>query len=750
HVIPLCEKYGIEIELTAPYTPQLNGVAERGFAVVKMRAMAMLEKAGLTDKMKDKLWAEAVNTATYISNIVPTSANEDSKCPDEVFYGEQPKGYKYLHPFGQVGYVTKRGKHIKKFERRSTKMIMVGYALTSARDTYRLYNPSTNSVIESRDVSWADWHGSKQSDNPTTDMEAFREIKLKTNDLSGEDGNEDGVGIGDEIIQLDEENFQPKVHTPPAAAPSPSPPSTPTNQPTGNDNKRATPIQEVPRVEEAQVEGENLNPAFDAVASPDSIPSPGPYLSSPTESELNLSSDSERAMFANNRFAAFMREHDEEANREDMQDVVEKIHKAYVAVHHKDEDDDTPRTYEEAVNGPDKEEWQKAIKKEVDQFRRLGVFEFKCQKRVKELMKIHGKKAIKAKWLFKWKHPSPTERMAKARCVAKGFTQVIGIDYTESFAPVVNDVTTRTVMVYGVKRNYISVLYDHDAAFLNGILDELLFLEIPEGFGAPPGTIVILRRSMYGLVQAARAWKTTKDALMKKHGFTKSKTDPCLFFKRINVIDLLMTTVYVDDCIANGPSDNVETFLDDLDEDSEYKFLGQVNKYSGGDYEIDVEKKKITVKQTELIDSMTSQVECFEATTPSLSSVPMKKNEKSPMEPSKYRSLVGKALYLNKISRPDISNQVRELSQHFDNPGVAQWKQLLRLISYLGETRDMGLVMNVDDSDKEHCRIESFVDSDFATDPDCRRSVTGYLVFVDGALVAWKSKRQGATTLSST
>ncbi|MEM7375839.1 MAG: Ty1/Copia family ribonuclease HI, partial [Bacteroidota bacterium] len=136
--------------------------------------------------------------------------------------------------------------------------------------------------------------------------------------------------------------------------------------------------------------------------------------------------------------------------------------------------------------------------------------------------------------------------------------------------------------------------------------------------------------------------------------------------------------------------------------------------------------------------------------TPSMVSIKMKKNEKGAIEPSKYRSLVGKALYLNKISRPDISNQVRELSQHFDNPGEDQWKQLLQLISYLKATREMGLVMKVEDNDSESCRIECFVDSDFATDTESRRSTTGYLVFVDGALVSWKSKRQGSVTLSST
>ena len=92
---------------------------------------------------------------------------------------------------------------------------------------------------------------------------------------------------------------------------------------------------------------------------------------------------------------------------------------------------------------------------------------------------------------------------AKSRCVAKGFTQIPGVDYMESFSPVLNDVTARTIFTIGLNRGYDFQVYDVNAAFLNGELEEEIYLELPEGFEYPAGTIVRLRKAMYGLVQAA-------------------------------------------------------------------------------------------------------------------------------------------------------------------------------------------------------------------------------------------------------
>ena len=110
--------------------------------------------------------------------------------------------------------------------------------------------------------------------------------------------------------------------------------------------------------------------------------------------------------------------------------------------------------------------------------------------------------------------------------------------------------------------------------------------------------------------------------------------------------------------------------------------------------------------------------------------------------------MVGKALYINKVSRPDISNAVRQLSQHFDKPTLEHWKYLDKLISYLHSTKDIGLVMTRKGND-DNVMITGYCDSDYATEGD-RKSITGYTVNLNGNTVAWKSKKQSCVTLSST
>ena len=97
----------------------------------------------------------------------------------------------------------------------------------------------------------------------------------------------------------------------------------------------------------------------------------------------------------------------------------------------------------------------------------------------------------------------------------------------------------------------------------------------------------------------------------------------------------------------------------------------------------------------------------------------MKRNEGQPIRHTEYRQRVGTALYLNVISRPDISNCVRELAQHMDNPGDDQWKQLKHLISYICSTKDIGFVLRGDGD----LQINGYVDSDFATDPNTHKNM---------------------------
>ena len=116
--------------------------------------------------------------------------------------------------------------------------------------------------------------------------------------------------------------------------------------------------------------------------------------------------------------------------------------------------------------------------------------------------------------MFTQKHTADGNVIPKARCTAKGYAQVEGIDYTESYSPVVSDVTVRTVFKLGLDRDYANVVYNVTAAFLNGKLEEDIYIELPLGFGCPAGTISKLNNAMYGLVQSASQWMKLKTQIM--------------------------------------------------------------------------------------------------------------------------------------------------------------------------------------------------------------------------------------------
>jgi hypothetical protein len=152
----VCETHGIKEEFTAPHTPQQNGVVERKFVTIRDRACAAMYAAKLSDEYHGLLWAESVHTHTRLTNSVANSAT--NKCPDWLFYGKQPTLYPHLVQFGRVGWVAIRTK-IPKLTPKAIKCIMLGYSHNHAADTYRMYNLTTKKVIDSRDITWAEWHG---------------------------------------------------------------------------------------------------------------------------------------------------------------------------------------------------------------------------------------------------------------------------------------------------------------------------------------------------------------------------------------------------------------------------------------------------------------------------------------------------------------------------------------------------------------------------------------------------------------
>jgi len=154
-IVQVARTWGIEMELTAPHTPKQNGVAERAIALIEERATALLEDGSFTEKQRDRLWAEGMNTATRLLNQTPSLANPDAQTPNTRYMVERETvPDNNLRVFGQTGYVTIPKKQ-PKFQVKSVQCFFVGYARQHASDVYRMLNPQTGKIFESRNVGWS-------------------------------------------------------------------------------------------------------------------------------------------------------------------------------------------------------------------------------------------------------------------------------------------------------------------------------------------------------------------------------------------------------------------------------------------------------------------------------------------------------------------------------------------------------------------------------------------------------------------
>jgi hypothetical protein len=339
----------------------------------------------------------------------------------------------------------------------------------------------------------------------------------------------------------------------------------------------------------------------------------------------------------------------------------------------------------------------------------------------------------------------------KARLVAKGYEQIKGIDYNETFAPVVKIQSIRLLLAISVNEGLTLQHVDISTAFLYGEIDEEVYIEIPEGIVVKDDKVLKLNKALYGLKQASRLWNQTLVKFLNELNFRQLKTDMCIFINRS-----LIVAINVDDIITAGKENKeIEEFKLCINEKFKTKDLGKLNFILGIKIEY-INSKTLIINQNHYIDKIINKYKHMKDGKPS--DIPIQPNHKLTSElnnenetlrhlidPTKYRQAIGSLIYLMTCSRPDICYSVSILSRFMEKPRELHWRFVKRLLRYVMFTKNYSLVYS-----KNTPSITGYTDSDYASSIDDRKSISGYLFKYGECSVSWNSSKQKTVALSST
>jgi hypothetical protein len=368
-----------------------------------------------------------------------------------------------------------------------------------------------------------------------------------------------------------------------------------------------------------------------------------------------------------------------------------------------------------------------------------------------------GKNVLPSTWAFKIKrYPDGRVKKFKARFCARGDRQQEGIDYFETWAPVVQWSTVRIVMTLAVKLNLISVQCDITAAFIHGRVPvtETIYVHQPRGFHRGNGDEVLrLKRTLYGLKQSPRYFFEYITERLVKQNLHASKFDPCLFMN-----DSLIIIIYVDDILIYARTEvEIDSLIERLkNDDIALHKEGTAEGYLGVDIQRDgnniiLKQEGLTKRIIEAL-GLDSKYSTPVDTPAESAALGRDIDGKDASGSINYASVVGMLLYLGH-SRPDISFATHQCARYTHSPKQSHEDALKRIGRYLKGSLKQGLQMNP----SKTLKIDCYPDADFAglwtrddkQDPHCVRSRTGYVICLSDCPVLWKSKLQTEIALST-
>lgn len=701
-----CLSQGIKQEFTVPHSPEQNGVAERAWRTTNNMVRSMLAESNLPNEF----WGPATLAAAYIKNRVLHSANKDGRTPYEIMFGEKPD-LSNIRVFGCPVFFKNTNPDMKKLDPRGIKGIFAGYSERSKG--YIIWVPSTKKFKLSHSVKFIEeiksnhFHGTGLKNPPpqVNEDESDEEVPLqqakKRKEPTTSPEIREFASSPDSETVVDGMRFRESSSEP-----------TTTDTTTTNIITTANPTPPVSTT--AKITTSNQ--------------------SSISSSEIRRSTRSRPPSLKCIENASIASEEDE--NTEDLEFAFNLGMPT-----------SPPSSPQEALQDP---EWKKAMETEIQALQKNKTWIL--------VKPPPGRLLVDCKWIFKSKEDEKgNEVKKKARLVARGFSQKYGIDYEETYSPVMKMSTLRLLLAIACTKSYKVKYADFEAAYLQSDMNEEIYMRQPVGFekndleGKPYACL--LKKSLYGLKQSGRNWNLRINKWLLDNGFTRSKYDTCLYLAKKKK-GFLVVLLYVDDMIRiTSDSETWDDLLKKMQTELKVNNLGDAKWILG--MLISQDQRGISIDQSKYVKSLLEKHKMDTSTPVKTPMVPVSEShseleeeartESTPEIRETYLKIVGGLIYASTISRPDISYAISKLGENMSKPSEMDITKAYRVLKYLRGTQDYKINFHRDDQTE----LVGYTDSDWAGDHTNRRSTSGYLFVLGGAAISWQSKRQETVALSS-
>jgi Reverse transcriptase (RNA-dependent DNA polymerase). len=382
-------------------------------------------------------------------------------------------------------------------------------------------------------------------------------------------------------------------------------------------------------------------------------------------------------------------------------------------------------TVKEAKERTDWDKWKIGMDDEINQLEGLKTWTL-----------VHlptDRTAIPNKWVYRLKKDKEGIIIKhKARLVAKGYEQQAGIDYGETFAPVMRLDTLRLLLALAAKLALEIHVVDIVGAYLNGKLDEIIYMQQPPEYNDGTGRVCQLHRSIYGLKQSGRVWNDNLNRTFTELRYTRLQSDQCVYIRH-TPDSVIIIAVHVDDmAIFGSDKRSIANAKNDLQTKYKITDLGEAKQIVGIEIDRDINAGTLKISQAQYITKVLKRFKMEESHTVRSPMDPNVKLIKTPDDEKydipDYAPAIGSLNFAACTTRPDIRHPTQALSQFMSNPNPTHWTAVKRVLRYLNGTRNYGITYGLGGE------VEpiAYSDADWGANPNDRKSVSGNIFIMFG------------------